>query len=665
MADKEYFAIDLDANELMDKVEEYYAALETMGHIDRINRSYQVYYGNSFDAVSYKMLASGRRGEYTNLSGNHYRAFIQQQLSLTTSERPAFDVRPVNTDYTSMIQAILGEQILDYYLSAKKLEVDLRTAAEKSLWSSEGFIHMKWDGTIGTVAARDPETGAPVMSGDISYSTGTTLDCVRDIFKEGDSDWQIWREPVNKYELAAKFPEHEQHILSLPSVTQEATGKKFTYTRSAQTDMVMLWTFYHKKNSALPRGKYAYFIENHILQEGDLPYQNIPIYRITPANLANTCLGYTQGFDMLGNQEAYDRIFSANMSNVITFARQCIAVPRDANISVDSLSEGLSLIEYDQTTGEIKPIQLTQSSPEAYKMMELVERNMSVFSGINDVVRGDPEANLRSGNALALIAAQAIKFNSGFQQSYARLLEDVGTATLEFLKSFATSPRFAFIVGKNRRSQMKEFSSQDLDGVSRVEVQITSAVSKTQAGRIQIADNLLQQGLIKRPEQYISVVETGRLEPVIEAEEAELLNIRSENELLSEGKAAVMLALDNHQLHIREHKAVLDDPSARTNQEVIAATTAHIQEHLAMWSQLSTMQPALIAALGIPPIPATPPVGPMPAQNTPDMMQAGQGQQQPQIAQPNVATPPANAPAQDQAAFEQVTGTPAPEANLL
>lgn len=658
MSNDEYFAIELDASELIQKVEDYYASLEATGILERIEKSYSTYYGNSFDSVSFKVTPSGKKGEYSNLSGNHYRAFLNQQLSLITSERPAFDVRPVNTDYSSMTQAMLGEQILDYYLSAKHLELILRTATEKGIWGSEGFVHMKWDTQAGSIFSRDPETGVPVMEGDIVYSTGTTLDCARDIYKEGEPDWVIWRESINKHELAAKYPEYVDSILSLPTANQESGRKYHRYMRAQQSDMVTLYTFYHRKSSALPLGRYAYFIEDTILQEGDLPYENIPVYRLAPSNISGTCLGYSQAFDMLGNQEAYDRIFSANLSNVIAFGRQCILIPKGADIDVNQLGEGLSVIEYEMSNGEIKPLQLTQSSPESYKFLELTERNMSVFSGINDVVRGDPEANLRSGNALALIAAQAIKFNSGLQNSYARLLEDVGTATLEFLKKFAKAPRFAFIVGKNRRSYMKEFTGEQIMGASRVEVQIASALSKTQAGRVQIADNLLQNQMIKRPEQYLAVIETGKLEPVVEAEQAELLNIRSENELLQEGQIPTAIAIDNHPIHIREHKTVIDDPEARNNPSVVEATLAHIQEHMMQWQQMSMASPQILQSLGIPPIPPAPmPGGPAPAAgpgSNSEVSQPGPGQTAEEIAPPAPAEPPENAAPEDQAAYQQL-----------
>jgi replicative DNA helicase len=52
----------------------------------------------------------------------------------------------------------------------------------------------------------------------------------------------------------------------------------------------------------------------------------------------------------------------------------------------------------------------------------------------------------------------------------------------------------------------------------------------TIAGRVQMAEQLLQMNLIKSPQQYFQVMNTGRLDVMFEGEERELLLIKSENE---------------------------------------------------------------------------------------------------------------------------------------
>jgi len=202
---------------------------------------------------------------------------------------------------------------------------------------------------------------------------------------------------------------------------------------------------------------------------------------------------------------------------------------------------------------------------------------------------------LKSGAALALVASQAVQFASSLQQSYYKMIELAGTATITILRDYAKTPRVAMIAGKYNRSLMKEFTGDDLTQVSRVVTEIVNPLARTAAGRRELAQDMIQAGLIKRSEEYLSVITTGNLEPLYENEEASLLLIRAENELLSNGKRPVAVITDDHRLHILEHRTVLDSPEARQNLSLVENTTQHLQEHLNL---LKTADPALLSLLG-------------------------------------------------------------------
>ena len=62
---------------------------------------------------------------------------------------------------------------------------------------------------------------------------------------------------------------------------------------------------------------------------------------------------------------------------------------------------------------------------------------------------------------------------------------------------------------------------------------------------------------------FQQVLSTGRLEPITNSLSSELLNIKSENEALARGEPPVMVILDDHKLHAREHRSVLANPTAQ------------------------------------------------------------------------------------------------------
>ena len=174
----------------------------------------------------------------------------------------------------------------------------------------------------------------------------------------------------------------------------------------------------------------------------------------------------------------------------------------------------------------------------------------------------------------------AIQYISGLQQSYVKLIEEVGTQLVNNLKDFAKAPRIAAIVGKYNKTLLKEFTGDDLSAINRVIVDMGNALSKTTAGRVQMAEQMLQMNLLKTPQEYFQVINTGKLDSAFEGDLHELFLIKQENERMMEGQSPLVSPIDQHRVHINEHRGVLADSDIRENPEVVAVVMEHIQKHL-------------------------------------------------------------------------------------
>lgn len=607
---KYFAALDSDeiASELMKRVEDYQEYLLTSGRLDLWRRSYEYYYKPSIKGS--KLNKAGEQGEYTTMNVNHYRNLLLHLKTMTTQQRPAFEPRATNTDYKSQAQTILASGLLDYYMREKKLERILKIGVEHGLVFGEGFVRAEWDASLGEVYGINPDTQGEIRQGDIKYTNFNPIDVTRDFTKDNstDHDWYILTTYKNRYTLAAKYPDLAEKILDLPSRTDLERDVNLLQSYMEESDDVPVYEFYHRPTAALPDGRVVVCCaDDVVLLDGALPYRDLPVYRISPEDQINTCFGYTVGFDLIPVQEAIDSLYSTVITNQSTFGVQNIAIPAGHNLSVTQIAGGLNLIEYDSKLGKPEPLNLTSTPPEIFNFITQLEQLSETLSGVNSVARGNPEASLKSGSALALVQSMAIQFSIGLQQSYASLLEDLGTATINMLRDFASVPRIAIIAGKSQRSLMEEFTGDDLDLVNRVTVDMGNALSRTTAGKVQLAENLLQNGLIKTPEEYIMVMSTGKLEPAIEGQQAELLNIKAENEELSSGRYVPVMITDEHKIHIQEHKAILASPEARRNPELIANVTKHLQEHLDTLSNPANAQ--VLGILGQQAIPAGPPIG--------------------------------------------------------
>lgn len=646
------------------KITEWQATSRAMGYMDKMKQCWSAYHGMFFQsfAGSHQISFGGEQGELANLPVNHIRNIAQHMKTMTIASRPALEARAANTDPKSLIQAQLGTGLLDYYMREKRLERFISTAVEYAIVLGAGYIKMEWDTSVGKIIEEDEETGTVIREGDIKFSNLSPFEVVTDISKDGqDHDWMITIAFKNRYDLAAKFPQYEDKILALDGKDKY---QQLIMNKQMASDEVPIFTFYHRPSDALPNGREVTFLSSEVvLTDQDLPYKQIPVYRIAPNEVLGTTMGYSSLFDLIPLQEAINTVYTSILSNQIAFGTQNIFVETGSNISMSNLSGGLNVIE-----GLKKPevLNLLGTSPQSFELVAKLEALMETLSGVNSVTRGSPEANLKSGTALALVQSMSIQFISGLQQQYVQLLEDVGTAIIEVLKDYATEPRVASIIGRNNKAYLKQFKADDLQEVNRVVVDVGNPLAKTTAGRIQMAEQLMQMKADEFTiEQYIQVINTGKLEVMTDKATRKMNQIEMENERLMSGRTVKALAIDDHVEHIKEHVTLLDDPDIREDDNASMIILNHIQEHIQLGQNTD---PALLQVLGYQPIMPPPPPMPDPnaMQQAPvpspgDMMQdAGQMPNQAMPNQPSPAEPPPGTPT-PQDGLQQIVGGPKPQ----
>jgi hypothetical protein len=298
-------------------------------------------------------------------------------------------------------------------------------------------------------------------------------------------------------------------------------------------------------------------------------------------------------------------------------------MPDGCELAPIQIGNGLAVLKGGPPGSQPVPIQLTATPAELFTNIRGLEAVMEKLIGVNAVVRGDPDHNLKSGVALARLQAMAIQYSSSFQKAWAELLEDCGTFLLELLQDFAKTERMVSLAGKHNKGAMQAFTGDDLLEIDRVAVDLGNPMQNTSAGRIEMAESLLGKGAIDAKE-YVQVATTGNLEAATESEQSQKELIRKENEALMEGKPVKAIVGDAHILHSQEHMTVINDPmirelAAQGDEQalgIVEAVTRHIEDHKQLHA---TQDPFWTMLTGEPP-PPPPPMGPpMGDMNAPPM----------------------------------------------
>ena len=584
---------------LLQKSRTFFNVLESNQYLEKLRKMWKAYYGayNNSAGSGHSIEYTGEQGEFTALPVNHFANLARHIYVMITTNRPVMEARAINTDYKSLSQTYLANSILDYYMREKRLEDALKQAAEMAVVLGSGFIKLEWNATAGEAYDVDPDTGQFNYEGEIEFTNLSPMDVVVDGTKESwNNEWVLTRSRENRFNLMAKYPEYTDKIKSLPAINQ-INNYILRLFSNDDTDDVFIYEFFHKRTEAMPDGRYMLFLDDQIvLLDTKMPYRDLPVFRISAQDIMGTPYGYSPMFDIFPLQEGINALYSTILTNQNAFGVQNVFVPRNANIAFNNLEGGLNIIEGD---AKPEPLNLTQTPAETFQFLQMLEKTAETISGISSVARGNPEASLKSGTALALVQSMSLQFISGLQQSYVKLIEDVGTSVINILKDFSTAPKVIAMVGKNNRPYLKEFTGESISAINRVVVDVGNPLSRTIAGRVQMAEQLLQMKLLKSPEQYMQILNTGKLDSAMEGEMSELLLIKSENEKMLDGINPIVSPLDQHRLHITEHKAVLADPELRNDQAMVKNVMDHIEGHLNM---LRNTDPDLLNLIGEQPL---------------------------------------------------------------
>ena len=591
-----YWAAEEDSetavSDIIKRIGSYRRTLNETGLALRMIRSFNAAqgYGPNGDVDASVMLRMGSNGEILRLNVNQYKTMAGQTTELITANKPAVKALPTNNDYSSLAQANFAEALNDYYDRELSVSATEKEAARYMVLFGESWVIQDWDMSQGE-AIMVTDDDRLIKNGDVRVYCLHPFDVARDpLAQRADQlEWVAFRRRVNKWDLAAQYPEKKDEILAFTANTGMFYGSsdvdfdffgRRTQQTSKEDDLVWMWEFRHIPTPALPKGRLVKFldaktilfdsvevipmhneerivavpaevdpvsgevlaqastkvvtesVDEEVVDHG-YPYRN-SLFAISsaPERIPGTSMGHTAFFDLLGMQEVIDQTATTVASAINAGGLYNLYVPRGANIEPFVATGALNQIDYD---GEQRPVaEAAIDVPEiVMQFNESLKDWMQSRVSLNDVTTGSPSAGMPA-QGMALLRAESIEFHSGLQESYEILIQNNRTNILKLLQIFADTERVAQIAGKGNHWSMREFKKQDIANFNRFTVEPVNPAMKTLAGRVSFAQPLLQGGIIT-PQQYLQLFSTGRLEPITGFSAANQARIERNKELLMQG----------------------------------------------------------------------------------------------------------------------------------
>lgn len=626
-----YFLAETDPATLASRVTSRFEAnielLRKSKRHSRMIRSWRAYYARSEDGGwdDTEIQPGGEDGELSIIKPNEFRNLLLHILTMATSAPPAYDPQAINTDAESLQAAILARGLLDYYNHALDLQKKRKMRGEAALCCGESMLLAVWDPTEGDEYAADEDGQDAVKEGDFRFRVLTPYDFAYDHAADDPDDppWIIVRVPENKWDLIAQYGYDKKGkpndlydvIMGLEPYSTTLADEDFCPEDALQKEqddnVAVLWV-YGKPSPALPAGVQAMVLdEQSAINIGPLEYKRCPAFRCAPEEIIKGPGGYSPAFDLLSLHEAYCSLQSTLLTAHDQSGLPIFSAARGSGVDVEDFGAFKLIYHAPGMGSELQSHNLMNLRADQYQFPEQMRQGMERIAVVNAVQRGDTSASKGdSGAKAAFIASTSNQFNQGFQGSLRGGDAALATHIIDTHKTHATVERQRTISGRYNTSASRAFSGEDLLPINRVIVHPSSPLFDTVQGRVSVmTDIYMPLNLVTSPDQIHTFLTTGRLEPIYEHDMTAALNVRRENEQLSDpkGDEHVVSPYEDHMTHIKGHASVLDNPEARKDGMLVQKVQAAIEAHKQAWY---SVDPAVYQALGYAPPPPPPGMGP-------------------------------------------------------
>lgn len=538
----------------------------------------------------------GENDEIVRIRMNVVRNFLTQMLNLLFNRPPAPRCVAKTADPDAMETVEGAQQLLENDVNDSQSGMFMRRGGEWSLLTGVSFIHPEWSAFSGHTWA-DPNdqsalemfqpNGAPIVR------ERNRLEVVYDQSKKHWADVQdaVVIDRVNKYALAANFPEHADAILKASKFFEEEFS--FNVWDDSTTNDIALLKYYHRPVSSrfLPEGRYVLCLSDGktVLYDGPNPYATLMdggALNLIPIN-ASQGLGQVAGHATMTDLRPAQDFINLMLSILATIASangagNVVAPaggPGGSMVGVQPMVGGGRMFTVPPNTGDVKSLDLIPANSEFFfKALEGVNSMAQTISGMGAMIN-TPDMNNMSGVAIAQVKSMAIQFMSSAAASVVDGYQALWNMLIKMRALYSTMAQTVEIVGEdNVVSKTVELTQDKLKNhIAKVRADAVDPTSQTEEGKAAQAQELLQQGAFSAPWEYLTAKKTGRYEPLYKREMSHNMLIQRENAMMRKGEVPVALKDDRHDAHIEEHLAELDDPQVRLN----PARQKPIYEHLA------------------------------------------------------------------------------------
>lgn len=545
---------------------------------------------------------------------NHIAPIVEARIAKLLSLKPTMTVVPSSGDERDVKTAKLSKKIVNAVYN--KLCVS-GVVSEANRWSEvcgTSFYKVTWNSNKGATLSAN---GVSANSGEVevsvcppfeiypeSSSCGEIANCKSIIHARAyhvDDIKNIWGVEVEGQDI---------NVFSLDNV--QAIGGYGYYGNTSKvvngvrSNYAIVVEKYESPTVEFPNGRLIIVAGDKLVHIGELPYFNGNDGERCFPFIRQTCIehpGCFWGSSIIERLIPVQRSFNTLKNRKHEFLNRLsmgVLTVEDGSVDTDNLEDdGLSpgkVLVYRQGSTPPKFMNFDRIPVDFATEESMLLNEFSYVSGVSDLLRNSVAnyANM-SGVALQVLAEQDDTRISITAEKVREAIKTLAKQVLRMYKQFATIPRLEKIVGDNGDIEVFYFNSSDISSDDIV-FETGNEIGETVAQKRSMVFDLLNAGLLHDENGKLSnrmrvkaldLLGFGVWENAQDINELHVKKASNENHKFLEGKNKVEpLEVDNHDIHITEHTALMlsseFDKKAELNPQLTENVLKHIRKHKQM-----------------------------------------------------------------------------------
>lgn len=511
-----------------------------------------------------------RRGDpnaAVRITINKIGGLVERIIARLVKHVPVAECRPVTDTQADVNAAKVGTRILDHELNARlKLQqrlVELYFWVVPLGWS---FFHVRWDPNAGPVVGQGSQ-GQDLHRGEIA------LDEVPGFEIRLDPNARRFRDAQYLIRTVAMTPEavYEQYGIlpeggdaadtmadewRLSASPEDRTRDGSTTGRPSKEQYIAVKQLWYRPGGRIaPEGLVVTWSGKTIL-EGPTPFPyehgRLPFvpFNLLPA-VGGDPAGRTWLTDLIGPQRDYNDARSREATIRRTLTPKILAAA--GSIDPNRLTSRVEVITYNPV-GTAPSLQMPDGRwmSQFVSAMERVDVEMNERAGQTDVSQGRAATSAPAASILALQEADETKLAISSTE-LAASIEDLGHQMLMLVKQFWDEERTIRTWSRDGVLEVQQFTGADLGEQLDVHVSSESGLPKSKTARTQLAIDLLAQGIISDPRDFVRMLDLPGTDFLVETLNVDAAQANREHGYLLQMDPVEAKTWHDHAVHITEH----------------------------------------------------------------------------------------------------------------